>query len=229
MKHNKVFTGILLSLLGVGLMAHASMVVAQYDFPGDQGVSLPSASTDTDTTSTASGLSLGAGLPTTGGSPSGISIVTGNPVNALFLRNTNNSTEAYAMSAERYITFTITPNETLSFTSLAFEYYRDSETSANQYSLRSSADTYGSTIANGSMTGTGSFTPASIDLSSTLNLQNVSTATTFRLYIWGAGDTGKISRYDNIQLLAIPEPSSVLMLGLGFIFVGVTMRRRSSR
>ena len=144
-------------------------------------------------------MTFGAGI-TTGG----ISTTSGNPPNCLFARAVNNTTEAFAISGNKYITCTVTPGSTLSFKSISFDYSRDSSASATNFSVRSSADNYAATIGSGTLTALNSWTAAEIDLSSVAALQNVSTAKTFRIYFWGGTDQTTVTRFDNIKVKTGP-------------------------
>jgi hypothetical protein len=157
------------------------------------------ASTDSDAGSTAGSMAFGAGI-TTGG----ISTTSGNPPNCLFVKAANNTTEANAISGNKYITCTVTPGSALSFKAIAFDYTRDAAASATNYSVRSSADNYAATIGAGTLTGLNSWTAASIDLGSVAALQNASAATTFRIYLWGGTDTTTVTRFDNIKVKTGP-------------------------
>jgi hypothetical protein len=156
-------------------------------------------STDSDAGSTAGSMAFGAGI-TTGG----ISTTSGNPPNCLFARAVNNTTEALAISGNKYITCTVTPGSTLSFKSIAFDYSRDSAASAANFSVRSSADNYAATIGSGTLTALTTWTAAEIDLSAVAGLQNVSTAKTFRIYFWGGADLTTVTRFDNIKVKTGP-------------------------
>ena len=201
----------------------AAVIVAQYDFPASAGTTLPSASTDSDSGSTASSLSVNSAL---GGS--GISSTSGNLANCLFLKGPNNSTEALAFSNTKFITFDVTPTtDGLSYSSLSFDYYRDTTASATSYALYASTGTFtsGSHIAVGTLSGTGVWNSVSLPLSSIPSLQNVTGKETFRMYFWGAGDTGTPTRFDNI-VVSVPEPASIVSTGLlGLTLLGVRRRR----
>lgn len=223
---------LVISVLGTTRSAYGD-VVALYDFPGSQGTALPSASTDSESSSSASGLNIGPGLQ--GGSSqstSGISSLTGNPVNALYLRRTNNSTEQYAVEWDKYVTFTVTPTTELSFTSLSFDYYRQTSDAATNFALRTDAngDNFTTTIASGTMSGVSTWNAAELDITGVSSLQNVTTATTFHLYVWGSSLETAISRYDNIELNAtlVPEPTSLALLGVGSLFIMRRKRRETN-
>lgn len=225
------------AFLGFALPVHGA-VIAVYDFPGSQGTTLPSASTDSDAGSTAGSLSLAPYLAPSGGfnpsgtTSSGISSSSGNPVNSLFLRTTNNSTEANAVLFDKYFTFTLTSSTALNFTSLDFDYFRQATTSATSFALRTNAggDNFSTTVASGSLTGTGAWNSISMDLTGVLGLQNITSATTFRVYIWGssgASADAQITRFDNIELnaLAVPEPGTYALLSLAGIVVLLRRQR----
>lgn len=195
------------------------------------------ASTDVDADSTAGSLTVGAGF--TG---SGISISTGNPVPALFLRPADNSTETNAFnSPNRYIQFTITPVDgTLSFSSLSFDFYRDTAASPKFYALyfsTSGSFTNGAHIdANSTaFSSTASWTHYTVALSDMPALQSIAGTATFRFYFWGATGSTDLIRLDNITVstaaAAIPEPSTYAFAASSclFLFAWCRNHQRSNR
>ncbi len=100
-----------------------------------------------------------------------------------------------AIDATDYFTWTITPatGYRIDFTSVAGMWQRSS-TGPKNYVLESSHDGFASQIASGSITGSGSATAYSIDLSS---LQDIDSAIEFRLLAYGGtGATGTFSIND---------------------------------
>lgn len=207
--------------------AAISAMVAIYDFPTSAGTTLPSASTDSNASSSAGTLSVGSGF--TGAS--GVSTGSGNPVNSLFLQGAANSTEANAFTASKFIAFTLTPSVALNFTSLSFDYRRDTSTAGNMLDLYASTGSFSSGVHVAEVSlptvSTSAFTNLSIDLSSISGLQNISVPMNFRMYIWGGTNGAAINRFDNVTLnaaAAVPEPSTVglILVALG---AGVVIRR----
>lgn len=223
---------VFVSASAIGCVTANADVIALYNFPSSQGTTLPSASSVSSSLATAGGLDLGAGFPTDSGQTSGISSSSGNPANSLFLRQANNSTETFAVNADKYITFSLTPSSAVDFTSIEFDYRRDSGSSATDYALRSDAggDNFSTNIGSGTMSGagTGSFTSASpLDLSIVGSLQNISSAVEFRLYIWGADSDSAITRFDNIEVNAtlIPEPGAFALIASAAGLLLISFRR----
>lgn len=206
-------------------------VIALYNFPPGQGTTLPSASTASSPLAVAADLSLGDGFPTISDQPSGISSSSGNPVNSLFLRQTNNSTETLAVDFNKYITFSVTPSSSLNMTSLDFDYFRNSGNSATDFALRTNADgdNFTTTIASGTMSGSSTWTGVPLDLTGVSDLQNIGSGVEFRLYVWGANANSDIVRFDNIALnaVAVPEPGTfAAILGLGALLLVSRRLRR---
>jgi hypothetical protein len=206
--------------------------VALYDFGTGAGTL---ASSDTDANSTASSIAFSSALSTAG---SGISTSSGNPVDSLFLKGANNSSESAAFTAGKYITLTITPvSGTLSFSSLSFDYRRDVSQGPTSYALY--ASTTGSFTSGSHLdvnptaftVGGTSFTNYSVDLSGISSLQNVASAIQFRLYAWGAADTTNVLRLDNITLntAAVPEPETWTLLAGGAAGLALLRCRRNGK
>ncbi|WP_432672703.1 T9SS sorting signal type C domain-containing protein [Flavobacterium sp. SM2513] len=97
--------------------------------------------------------------------------------------NSNSSTLVQAIAGDNYIQFIVTPNTGFSFTPSQFVFQWDSSaTGPKNVALRSSADSY--------TTNLGTIAPtAAIATANTISisgLSNITTATTFRLYGYGA-------------------------------------------
>lgn len=167
---------------------------------------------------------VGSGWGTgTGGNTFGISTTTGNLPNALFTRGPVEATEGTAHDSARYFSLTLDPDSgmQMSLSSLTFDYFRDSSTSNSAFFLRTDADNFSTTIASGTLSGNGAWTPRSVNLSAVTSLQNLTQAVTLRIYFYGSSTDTRITRYDNFSLngdmASIPEPGiGLLMLtGLG--------------
>lgn len=153
------------------------------------------------------------------------------------------STLAEAITANSFIEFTLTPNVGFQYTATSFSFYWDrSNTGPSSVALRSSADSFGSNL--GSVTGLTSGGTFSLNTITIGSLTNVSTATTFRLYGFGATATGGTAGFDtqaspvdltlapNVSLngttSVIPEPSTYALLALGLGAL-VLLRRKSAK
>ncbi len=136
-----------------------------------------------------------------------------------------NSWNTSALDANAYFTFSLTPNagNSLNFTNFAYT-GQASGTGPTVFAFRSSLDAFVADI--GATTATG----ATVSLSGG-SFQNLSSATEFRLYGWGAsGSTGTFSVNEftfNGSITAVPEPNSIALVGLmcctGFV---AALRRR---
>jgi hypothetical protein len=153
--------------------------------------------------------------------------------------NTGNTaagnTLAEAIAGNDYIQFVVTPDALFGFDVTEFVFTWDrSGTGPSSVALRSSADNFAADL--GSVTGMisgGATTDRTIAIS---GLTGLTSATTFRLYGFGATATGGTGGFDtvtadivpNVQLngevYAIPEPSRALLLGIGGL--GLIFRRR---
>ncbi|MFN0279963.1 MAG: cohesin domain-containing protein [Pyrinomonadaceae bacterium] len=131
--------------------------------------------------------------------------------------DTNPTTLAESIAGNDYIQFIVTPNAGFSFTPTSFVFSWDrSGTGPSSVTLRSSADSFSTDL--GTVTGivTGAFATNTITIS---GLTNLSTATTFRLYGYGATATGGTGGFDigtnvdnvflngTTQSLASPTPT----------------------
>jgi hypothetical protein len=237
-----VAVGVALTMFG-GASAPASgaVIVANYDF----GTSTPLDSTSKDTDpSTASDLqytNLSQG-----------SSAFGNPPRALFFgvddfRRTSES-DAFTHATPEYISFTITPapGQPLWFTSLSLDLQRNSTTAATNFFVRADADPavgvgddFATTVGAGvidvtpSTSAPGIWKTYTIDLSDDAFLQNVTKATTFRVYFWGNTgttlDPAHSLRLDNliVEAALIPEPASLMLLAAGTLLIGLRRRRKN--
>lgn len=106
------------------------------------------------------------------------------------------------LNTAKYFEFTITPNSNyaMSLSTISF-FEQKSGTGPSNWVLRSSLDGYASNL-NGASAGTTSAsfsaTPQSIDLG--LELQNITTAVTFRLYAYGATSSSGTWRLDDLTI-----------------------------
>ena len=240
--------GFLLSVAAITADAQ-TRVVAQYDFE-DGGFGT---SSDGDANSIASNFTAGAGISGFGIStvgdnsavPFASSVGTGDanndPQAALFTGSSAaQATQQAAIDNNDYFTFTITPEAgfTYSFNSLQFKIVATGAVAnaPEGFFVQSSA-TGATNLAMGTVTTTrstdGEFALFSTDLTAFVGLQNITTPTEFRIYVYNP-DGNAVStglRLDKFQLQAdvIPEPSTYAMIGLGAaLLVGMQRFRRKS-
>jgi hypothetical protein len=231
--------------LAFALPAVRADVVARYDF-GDGSFT----STDTDTKSAAGTFAAGAGLTgfvtsrigDNAGTPFTTSAATGdrksNPHGALFTGSSaNQTTQAGAVTNNDYLSFTFTPNAgvTYNFTTLQFKLATVSNNPCPEGIFVRSSLTGTTDLTSGTITtvrkADGAFQLFSIDLTGVSALQNVATATEFRLYFYNPDGVTSTTgdRIDKVQLQAVlvPEPSTWAMIALGAtLLVGVQRCRR---
>lgn len=214
----------------VAIAGHSdAAVLAKYDFTGSVRTSA-----DTDLDSAATILSDGAGWTST----IDTAAAKGNPAPSLSVTSTlTGSTQALAISGNDYYEFTITPNTgfELNLTSLTFDYSRFGGGLNATFFLRSSADSFSADLGAVS-TSSATYATATISLSSPA-FQNVTSALTFRLYIFDdMGNADKGDLVDNVILNGsvvldpVPEPSTwVSFMAGAALLVGVErFRRRKS-
>jgi hypothetical protein len=170
-----------------------------------------------------------------GNARSGISTTSGNPINCLFTRGTDDTDEASAVANSKYFSLTLTPGsgQTIDLSSLTFDYRRDASSSASTGILRTDAGGDGFTTDVGgsfSMTGTSTSTfttGPTLDLSGVASLQNVTLPVTFRIYIFGGTKDTAVTRYDNIAFNGtVPEPTTAGVLCLAGMGLTLARRRR---
>lgn len=210
----------------LGVYAKAD-ILANYPFTGSSR-----ASTDTDANSSASLLTDGAGFTST------FDVVRGNPtpsigVSSDLIDGTSNAT---AVTANDYVTFTITPGLSMSLTSLTLDaanYTNDTVFSAESFFLRSSVNSFASNIGSTQNILAGSngvFAPFSFDLTGA-SFQNVSSAIEFRIYLQDSiTDADRGILLDNVVLngVAVPEPATYMLLGIGLLVGAQRLRRKNS-
>lgn len=169
------------------------------------------------------GQSVAGGL-TVDGIGRGMGINGDNANNRYSANNWNTS----ALDINDYFTLKLTPDAGNSLNFINFVYTGQASGSGpTAFAFRSSIDTFISDIGTPTATGT------TISLSSG-SFQNLSSATEFRLYGWGAsGSTGTFSVNDftfNGSVTAVPEPTSIALVSLmcctGFV---AAFRRRIAK
>jgi len=147
--------------------------------------------------------------------------------NATNNRYNATSWDTPAIDTNAYFTFGITPTAGAVITFDDFVYTgQASGTGPTAFAFRSNLDGFSSDI------GTPTAAGATISLAAP-QFQSVSSAIEFRLYGWNAsGGVGTFSVNDfsfNGSVTAVPEPSSILLLGLAGASVGVGRRWRQKR
>lgn len=150
---------------------------------------------------------------TTGGvtyNVSGYSVVSGNGggSGAGFTDYTTSAT----IDLNDYIEFSITPNTgyELNLHTISFDEVQGNGTCPGSWAIRSSADGYTADISTGSTNA--SWTTQTISLSSHTGLTS---ATTFRIYGYNAGDASGRWDFDNIKILGTVDPSGVILYDFG--------------
>lgn len=211
-----------LALLGLATLPHAAHAqIASYTFPGTPGSLAPTttaanaaAGSMNFTGSTASQFNFGGRLAFN------VGVGATDAANAI----TNNS----------FVQFTVTPNAgfVLNLTSLDFIGARGFVPVEAGYVLRSSVDNFLSD-AGGSLF-TAQF-PATASYSNDLSgaaFQNLTTSTTFRLYLYdtqvpnGNGIIDNLTLNGSVGAAVLPEPATLALLTLGIVGGAVALRRR---
>lgn len=217
MKSSLIGPVVVLGLFTGAITTQAATILADYPFTGSSLASTD-ASANWDTTALGSG----------GGVPLAFDNSVGNPAPSLALSmgNINDGT----FLDDDYYVLTITPDAgwSIDFTSFSFDINKISGGANVDARLYSSIGgfTAGQELGTFSASATNSWYSPSFDISS---LPSVSTATEFRLYLLTTGTFGANQiKLDNLQIEGtpgqIPEPASMVMLGLGLL--GLITRRR---
>jgi hypothetical protein len=249
MKSNPLLRNLLAATtLAAGTSVNAA-VIAEYTFPLVGGVvSQPTTATATTVASGVSASIFGGGGVTAVSFSAGLADTgsTSDLGNA-FLNRVNTPTTPNVDAAGTtgyYFSFTVTPDfgNSLNLQSLSF-FYGDAQTDASPTALNlglyTSVDSYaaqvGTSLSWAPATTTKAapadyFTTASGAQYATLDLsgpafQNLTTATTFRIYGWDNIATAGQIRIDDVTLngTVVPEPSAAILGGLGLLAI---LRRR---
>jgi len=155
----------------------------------------------------------------------------GTPPKSADLNNSSfyQTTRTGAIAQDDYLTFSVDVDSgyTVSFASLSFYTLRDATGGAgapDSYSVFTSQDGFASSVGTdigGIVATTGTtFTQHTLDLSGFSNLQAVTTATEFRIYMWTTNGIGGASerqfRLDEVALdgTVIPEPAVIGLVGI---------------
>ncbi|MEM6821475.1 MAG: hypothetical protein AAF558_05995 [Verrucomicrobiota bacterium] len=209
----------ILSLIAVTLPVISQTVVARYEFTGDSA-----ASTDTDVSSVASDLTVGAGIPA-------LVYGQGNPNPGAFVDSTDiSSSQANVLANNEYWEFSVTPTGSFNLTQLSFDHRSINNLGAgSSFFVRSSVDSFASDLA--SYAG-GSFgwTERTVDL--TGGGFDSLASVTFRLY--GVSQFSILGRgfaLDNVELQAnaVPEPSALILSASALIILTFMRSRQYQR
>lgn len=217
----------LLTIIGLAAASLAgtnAAVVINYNpvisaLPSGQPASITANGTNIDSAIVQdSTLSRGVGI-TTGGATAGR--FNGSSVSTTSLAN--------ALSGNDYFTFNVTPAAlvTLNFESVSFSLQSSASGGAN-YGFFSSIQGFAevNVIQQGALTlsGTTSVTISSATLGASFDA--VTTATEFRIYVWGASSASGTSSVNTLQVAAVPEPKTWALIGIGSSFMLWNLRRR---
>lgn len=203
-------------------------IIAQYAFDASSPAS-SDASTHWDT----SDVSNGPGVPLT------LSGAQGNPAPGIQITfgDFDNGDLNGALLAGDYYAFDITPDPgaRLTLTTFTFDIWKTASAgatvSATLFSSVAGFASAGDAIGNGQLVGTGqagAFFNRSIDVSGLLEITGL---TSFRLYLDDGNATNNANnlRLDNLVLngtvQVVPEPSSLILAGLGFCALFLRRRR----
>ena len=159
---------------------------------------------------------------TVGGIARGSGIVSANANNRYNASGWNSA----SFDSSDYFEFTITPKPSFEIDFTNFVYTgQASGSGATSFAFRSSVDSFASNLGTPTAGGT------TISLSA-ISFQNVTSATTFRLYGWAAsaaGGTFSVNDFTfNGSVSAIPEPSTFAAVLGAAALAGVAARRRRS-
>lgn len=222
-----------LAALALAVSSHAA-VISQFNFTGNSA-----ASSDSEPITSTSDITQGAGITGTIFASDRME-VRGNQTTASNSNNTLASQQPPAITADDYITFTVTVpvGQVMSLTSLDYSWatqnaYRQSfgiysdKTGFTYANILDGLHASGSAGTGGSMT---AFTDREIDLSVFASLQDLTNTTVeFRFYITHPQSSSNLRAwaFDDIVLNGtvdvIPEPTTALLGGLGMLAL---LRRR---
>jgi len=139
------------------------------------------------------------------------------------------ATAANALSLDWYFSINLTPQSTMDISCIEMDWSRGGTTGTRGWFVRSSQDNYATDLySNETLNGTAvGLQHVSISLSGFSGIG----ATDFRVYIY-SGTTGRYMDFQNVQFnglsaAAVPEPSTLAILGLGSLGVAYRARRKA--
>lgn len=146
------------------------------------------------------------------------------------------TTFAEASTGNEYIYFSLTPSSgyelDLRSASLSFV-LQNSATGPDFYSIRSSADSYGTDLSASStaLNSAGGTTTTSLTLPNSITLSALSGPLEFRIYGWGAsGGTMSVNSWSMTgSVSAVPEPATTTAIAGGVVLVSAMWLRRKRR
>ncbi len=216
MKNNLLLVPAALALFAIAPAAWGQ--VAIYDFDS----STPSASS-VAANLLASDISGGAGI-------SAFAYDAGNPSSGKALSATK---WGLAFDTSDYFELTLNPDSGFTLTLTAFQMdTRRSPTGPTTWELRSSLDSYASSLG-GASPGDGTFAAGqTVDLSGGASFVDLSSPVTFRVFAYGATSSAGTFRIDNLKfdgsVAPVPEPAGWAMLG-GLMLLGYGVTSRITR
>lgn len=113
-----------------------------------------------------------------------------------------NTSAALAVTNNSYFYLTLTPNSGISYTvsDITFNVARGGASTPRGYAVRSSIDSYATNLATADVSTTrATFTAVTVDLSANSSFQNLTTATTFRFYVY-CPNSGNSLDFDAITI-----------------------------
>lgn len=144
------------------------------------------------------------------------------------------TSSAAAITNNSFFQFTVTPNSGATFSNLSFEVGKGGSSSPRGYDLRSSLDSYATTISTAEVTqvatpASPTFQTFSVPLTGSQYL-NVSSPVTFRIYGYTPTTSATLT-YNRITLssTSVPEPSTVILSLAGIATLAWTSWRRTGR
>lgn len=137
------------------------------------------------------------------------------------------ATAADAFTNDWYFQFTLTPNASMDIRSIQADWSRGGTTAVRGWFVRSSLDSYATDLYSNQTpvsTPTG-LQNASFDIA---GFTGLTAPVDFRFYIY-TDSTGRYMDFQNVTFstVAVPEPSSLLLLSAGFAGLMTCWRRRS--
>jgi hypothetical protein len=140
-----------------------------------------------------------------------------------------NATAADALSLDWYFSINLTPQSTMDISSIEMDWSRGGTLGTRGWFVRSSQDNYATDLySNETLNGTAvGLQHVSISLSGFSGIG----ATDFRVYIY-TSTSGRYMDFQNVQFnglsaAAVPEPSTLAILGLGSLGVAYRARRKA--